>query len=245
MPFVSKTLVDANGVEFPGLFYDAGGAGIIPVSVAVDRFATPVDFSTKPMIGGLYNDMRLGAGKVPPLVAIGDTATIQSDKYGVMRVSIAQDGREMVCATMTTMVNQQVFSNTGLALLGSMPANIDGRTNKITFDRCVNSNWRLATAAASTNATLIYSGASRLIRLQGQCATDAVSYVKIYDIATAPTQSSVPAMVFEVAGTFSLDLCSLVMLNGIAIRITRSIADNDNTAINAGDVRALNLTYAR
>ncbi|WP_294327029.1 hypothetical protein [uncultured Sphingomonas sp.] len=251
MPFVTRKMIDADGVEFVGTFFDPGNGALMAVSMAVDRYMNPADFTGVPSLAGEYRDMRLPAGQVPPVIAIGNTGTFQTDRYRVTRVSFAQDGKEMVCMAMTSIIGPQVFSNTGLAILGSMPARIDGRTNRITLERTTNANYLLPTSAATTNAAVAYTGPARLCRLQGWCKAGTMAVIRINDGSAVPTKATTAPLQFVVKGhatedrEFSIDLCDMVMVTGIALRITRNLASDDDVAIGAGDVYGLNLTYAR
>lgn len=67
----------------------------------------------------------------------------------------------------------------------------------------------------------------------------AANYLKIYDKATAPTASDTPVMTLYLpiasANNFVLP-DGVTFLNGISIRATTLIADNNNTAPGANEV---------
>ena len=77
-----------------------------------------------------------------------------------------------------------------------------------------------------------------------------VSYLKIYDKATAPTVGTdVPVLTIPVpthtqgAGIVIPIPNGVTFSNGIAIAVTGGVADSDTTAVGADEV-VINLTYA-
>lgn len=105
---------------------------------------------------------------------------------------------------------------------------------------------RLLTSGASDNATVVATGSRTINGIQGVNARATPVYLKLYNKATAPTNVDVPLKTLELpaASAFVFDFTAGVVLSlGLGYRITVGIADNDATAIAAGDVRALNLDY--
>lgn len=103
-------------------------------------------------------------------------------------------------------------------------------------------------ATADTNAAVIKSGSTELKgwALYGATATAGDNFfVKLYDKATVPDETDAPILTLvlhnrvnhteEIPGR-------LVLENGLAIRITGALADNDTTALAAGDMVA-NIFY--
>lgn len=95
-------------------------------------------------------------------------------------------------------------------------------------------------AAASTNATSVKATAGRLLGYSLSNTTAAFKYVRLYNLATAPTVgTSVPVLVLPVppnshiTGSFPV---GLAFSTGIAYSITGASADLDNTAVAALDV---------
>lgn len=92
---------------------------------------------------------------------------------------------------------------------------------------------------------VIKSAAGDILDLTMSNASAALRYVKLYDKATAPTASDTPVR------TYMLPIGATVVVpatdgihfaNGISIRATTLVADNDNTAPTANDV-IVNIGY--
>lgn len=102
---------------------------------------------------------------------------------------------------------------------------------------------RLVSAAASVNATIIRSGAGRLYRIRGYNNAAAVRFLKLYDKATAPSQTDTPilTLTLKAAEVFDFDLydCGLDYSAGLGYRITGAAPDADTTALVAGDVTGM------
>lgn len=114
--------------------------------------------------------------------------------------------------------------------------------------RC-NSTARLPSSAATTNATSAKVGGAELFKIIATNTTASLKYLKIYNKASAPTVGTdVPVLTIALppsnalmAATFDIGLyCNL----GIAYAITGAAADADATAVAAGDVVGLNLTFS-
>lgn len=110
-----------------------------------------------------------------------------------------------------------------------------------------NANYRVLSAVASTNGALISASARNVHKLMGRVIRASSVFIKLYDKATAPTVGTdVPIMTLEcpASSTFDLDLKGFSLTNGLGIAITTAGADADTGALTAGDVTALNLSYA-
>jgi hypothetical protein len=73
----------------------------------------------------------------------------------------------------------------------------------------------------------------------------AVLYLKLYDKATAPTSSDTPIRTYPIPATNGANLCvtdGIQFLNGISIRCTTGVADNDTGAPAANDC-VVNIGY--
>ena len=108
---------------------------------------------------------------------------------------------------------------------------------------------RLASSAASTNATVAKSSAGRLYRVQAFNNAANLLFLKIYNKATTPTVGTdtpiaTLALPSKVKYDLDFDLIGLYCSLGISFAITANAADNDTTAIAAGDVVGLNIWYA-
>lgn len=103
-------------------------------------------------------------------------------------------------------------------------------------------------SAASENAALILTGTSGLQAFYATNTGATVAFVKLYNKATAPTSSDTPAMILPVPGAVSgvAGVCTLPIgfsgfrfALGLGIRITGAVADNDTTAVAAGQVKVM------
>ena len=108
---------------------------------------------------------------------------------------------------------------------------------------------RLASSAASTNATVAKSSAGRLYRVQAFNNATNLLFLKIYNKATTPTVGTdtpiaTLALPSKVTYNLDFDLIGLYCSLGISFAITANAADNDTTAIAASDVVGLNIWYA-
>jgi hypothetical protein len=103
---------------------------------------------------------------------------------------------------------------------------------------------RLASAAASDNPTVAVDRGCRLMAIRGDNVKAAKVYLKIYDKATAPASTDTPRATFVIAasGPFSFNLAApLSVVKGLSYRLTGGAADNDATALVAGDIVQMNL----
>lgn len=102
-------------------------------------------------------------------------------------------------------------------------------------------------ATASTNATLVKEGRTLLHSLTVVNTTETPRFLKVYDIAEVPNASHTPVLVFRIPAQaedipFNLMPGTMILYNGLGLRITGDVADADETAITANDI-LLNLIY--
>jgi len=106
--------------------------------------------------------------------------------------------------------------------------------------------------AGSTNqdSQVVKSSAGTLYSLSVSSTIATIRWVKVYDKSTAPTSGDTPKFRIPVpaaaAGTVAslhLPPCGVVFSNGIAIRMTTGIADNDANPVTANDC-LVNLSYS-
>lgn len=100
---------------------------------------------------------------------------------------------------------------------------------------------------ATTNAASIKASAGKVFAGSFMNASAAVKYVRLYNLATAPTVgTSTPYAVIAIPATSSKEVefgtLGINFGTGIAIAITNAATDLDATAVAAGDVRVL-LSY--
>jgi hypothetical protein len=103
-------------------------------------------------------------------------------------------------------------------------------------------------SAASTNEALILTGTSGLQAFYATNTGATVAFVKLYNKATAPASTDIPAMILSVPAAVSgvPGVCTLPIgfsgfrfALGLGIRITGAVADNDTTAVAAGQVKVM------
>jgi hypothetical protein len=103
-------------------------------------------------------------------------------------------------------------------------------------------------SAASTNEVLILTGTSGLQAFYATNTGAGVAFVKLYNKATAPASTDVPAMILVVPAAVSgvPGVCTLPIgfsgfrfALGLGIRVTGGVADNDTTAVAAGQVKVM------
>jgi hypothetical protein len=105
-----------------------------------------------------------------------------------------------------------------------------------------------AIAAASVNATVVKASAGTLYGGYIHNRVPAERFFKLYDKATAPTNSDTPTDVLALGAGVTLSIADLVgsrggkFTAGIAYRTTTGLANNDNTAVAANDL-VINLRY--
>lgn len=108
---------------------------------------------------------------------------------------------------------------------------------------------RLASAAASVNATVAKASAGRLYKIYGYNAATSVRYLKFYNKTSAPavgTDTPVVTIPLSPSREFDIDLGVIgqYFSSGISYGLTTGSADTDTGALTAGDVVGLALWYA-
>jgi hypothetical protein len=141
------------------------------------------------------------------------------------------------------------FSQTGQVAMGVGP---DGKTYALASDSSgtlatpsAASTARLVSAANSDNATVVKNTAGKVYLIQGLNAAAATRWLKLYNKATTPASTDVPVKTFALQASvpFTFNLGGYAFSNGIGYRIVTGSADNDNTAVTAGDILGLNIDY--
>jgi hypothetical protein len=104
-------------------------------------------------------------------------------------------------------------------------------------------------SAATTNAALVLTGTSGLHAFYATNTGAAAAFVKLYNKATAPVLASdVPAMIIPVpaavggvpgVATLPIGFNGFRFALGLGIAITGGVADNDTTAVAAGQVKVM------
>ncbi len=106
---------------------------------------------------------------------------------------------------------------------------------------------RLPSSAATTNATVAKASNGMLFAVHAYNTTASVKFIKIYNKATAPTVGTdTPVYTFAIGPSQQLDVelaHGLLFSTGISYALTGAAADADATAVAAGDIVALNISY--
>lgn len=193
--------------------------------------------SSPTVVGGEYNS-------TPPTLTNGQTDALQSDSRGNLKVSlVVADG---TATPAIPAAGADAVSNTSSGLIVYARAAVYNGTN---WDRQKKpgSTARLVSAAASTNATSVKTSAGDVFRITGFNANAAARYIKLYNLAVAPTVgTSTPVWTEYLApqAKFIIDFPTpLYFSTGISYALTTGSADSDTGALTAGDVLAMNIAY--
>lgn len=106
---------------------------------------------------------------------------------------------------------------------------------------------RLASSAASENATLIRDSKATLFKVRARNTTASIVRLKLYDKASTPSEADTPRLVIPLEpGQQLVDDYSYgeEFATGLAFRIVTGSADADDTAPAAGAVTDLNVSYS-
>ena len=131
------------------------------------------------------------------------------------------------------------------AVTGTVTATVTGAT----VNPVVPATPYILNSAATTNANLVLTGTSGLHAFYATNTGAAAAFVKLYNKATAPTVGTdVPAMIIAVpaavsgvpgAATLPIGFSGFRFALGLGIAITGAVADNDTTAVLAGQVKVM------
>ena len=107
----------------------------------------------------------------------------------------------------------------------------------------------LPSAAANTNATVVKAQSGRVYAITAYNAAANISYLKLYNKASAPTVGTdTPVLTIAIgpAQQFNLTVMDvgIYFATGIAYALTTGSADSDTGALTAADVVGLNIMYA-
>ncbi len=125
---------------------------------------------------------------------------------------------------------------------------LDANGNALVAEPGATATARLLSAANTTNSTLVKNSAGRVFSIKGQNAAAGVRWLKLYNKATAPTvgtDTPVQTLVLPASAPFSFEWRNGYSFStGIGFGLTVNAADNDTTAVTAGDILGLNIDYA-
>jgi ribonuclease HII len=102
---------------------------------------------------------------------------------------------------------------------------------------------RLLSAANSVNATSVTTTPTTVTGIDGFNA-GTITYLKLYDKATAPDENDTPRRTIYIAAntSFRYDF-TLLFTRGLAYRMTTAGADNSTAAVAAAAILALNIDH--
>lgn len=113
----------------------------------------------------------------------------------------------------------------------------------------VPNNFRIASCAATTNASVIATGQHQIYFVIAYNNATSLRFIKFYNTTVTPNPASatpVLSLPIPSGGGIALDLGLAISLFplGLAVAIVQGAADNDATACVAGDVVGVNVGYA-
>lgn len=149
----------------------------------------------------------------------------------------------------------RVIAEAGANLIGvvGIDQTTPGTTNGVVVNASaaaggISTTARLASAAASTNATNVKTSAGRIYSAQGYNAATYPVYLVLYDAVTNPpvpgTTTIRKKIPIPAGAAFALDWpIGMSFATGIGYAFTKLAADADTTALVAADVLQFNLDY--
>lgn len=259
----TAVIKDGNGAPIAGgvRMLDSSGTGAgpnVPMQVPSDLNGNAIDLSQPSQVVGSVasgstdsgNPVKTGgvAWSNPGSAAQksdGQRAEIVTGSKGVQWAAIIFNSSPADGLTNANGGGTVIDGNGNVRRLENWPYIFNGTSWD--RDRKPNSVSRIASSAASNNATLAKASAGDVCNISGYNANAAVRYLKLYNKASAPSPASdTPFAVFALppTATFNYQLSSLYFSTGIAYALVTGSADNDNTSVGAGDILGLNITYA-
>lgn len=224
----------------------AAGSAIIG-KVGIDQTTPGTTNSVAPISG--QAGVAGGAGAVAATV---QRVTLASDDPAVATLGAVAGAKVITDANGTIqqylrgLISQWIAGTlvvgAGSNLIGRAVADASAATGGIA------STARLASAAASTNGTLVKGSAGRVYSAQGYNAAAYPVYLVLYDAVTNPpvpgTTTIRKKIPIPAGSAFALDWpVGLTFTTGIGYALTKLAADADTTAVAAADVLQLNIDY--
>lgn len=222
----------------------AGGGGTVASpSVVVGNIDSAATDSGAPVkVGGVYRTTL-------PVLTNGQRGDLQLGSDGSVRA--------MLIGMQVAAGNGVALSNcTGVTFAGSTPSAsvrplgvLNYVSNGTTADIEVKPNAvsRIPSSANTTNPTSAKAAAGNVHHVNGYNSSATVTYLKLYNKASAPTVGTdTPFMTIALAptSTFSVNLNALYFGTGIAYGLTTDAADAGTTVVAAGAILGLNVVYS-
>lgn len=234
---VTEPLVDSAG----NLKVSSGGSGTTADQVQGNVASGAADSGNPVKIGAVFNTAL-------PTLTAGQRGDAQMDANGNLKTRLVGTPvtgiRGVSNAALTSLL---LPTDTGSSLRPTAFAPFRFNGTSWDPDTKPNAAARLLSSAATTNATSVKTSAGELFKIFGYCAAAAAVFLKFYNKASSPTVGTdTPVLTFRLGPTsnFEFDLDGQYFPAGLAYAITGAAADADTTAVAAGDVIAMNLTYA-
>lgn len=226
-------------------YRDPDGSNSTPVSAA-----TPLPTTSGGNVAGAATDsgnpVKVGAvyNSAPPTYTNGQRTDAQADTRGNLKVTLLEPDSANPISGAAIGADGVSASTRALAVRAH-----GYRFNGTTWDRDrkANATSRIASAAATTNATSAKASAGDLGVISGYNAAASVRYLKFYNKASAPTvgtDTPVITLALPAASAFNINMGGHYFSTGIAYALTTGAADADTGALTLADVVGLTITYA-
>lgn len=221
------TIKDGGGADRVVRTIDSGANGHVPIVALGDTTGAPVTTADGAL--EVNASVMVGAAHVGKLE---DTSAASGD-VGVGVLAVRQDAP---ATSVSANGDYEMLHTDGRGSLRVAPvATATGGATP----------WKLI-SAAGTNATSVKSSAGAIYGLVISNTVVASRWLKLYDKSTAPTVGTdAPVQTIEVKGGSQIVIQHPVgagFATGIGLAITGAAADNDATAVGAGDV-VVSATY--
>jgi hypothetical protein len=217
-----------------------GGGTVASPAVVIGNIASGVADSGAPVkVGALYSSSL-------PTLTNGQRGNLQLGTKGSLNVQCLFEDSATAWTGQTTADDARPTVSSANAVRTYSHTIV---FNGTTFDRAVKPNAvsRIPSSANSTNATSAKASAGTVHSINGFNASAAVTYLKLYRKASAPTVGTdVPYVTLALPALlpFEFSFDSLYFTTGIAYGLTTDAADAGTTAVAAGAILGLNVVYS-
>lgn len=179
---------------------------------------------------------------------LGDRVDAQGDQYGNLR-SVQIGYRNTVAATggATVILAMDASSNSVGNAAPSAVAGFVWNGSALVPDTLPSAASRIPSSANNTNPTSAKASAGRVHQINGYNSSATVTYLKLYNKASAPTvgtDTPFVTLAIPASQTFQFSFDSLYFTTGIAYGLTTDAADAGTTAVAAGAILGLNVVYS-
>jgi hypothetical protein len=225
---------DGGGLARRFLTDTSGNTQVVgPAATATATVGGPVK------VGGVQNTSI-------PLIGNGQVGDIQIGTRGSVHVELFQTNSTAAIGTLTNNTDANAAS-AGVPILsiGSYQQVYNGAS----WDRQAKPRtaFKLPTAAASNNAANIKAGPGTIYSISAFGAIAGPTWLKFFDTTGVPNPAALAQFYFFpiIAGlnSFSLPAGGLYFPTGVGVALVTGVADLNNTAVAAGDVLGLLVTF--